>query len=273
MDGLAIGKFEDVCLRPVPLVYLLFGPQECPVINSHNVAFGPLLPFPPLFLRSMGSHPTDRLVLVSFLLQICPYCSVCRGGRGQGNNQPRRRTRGKAVRDVIHHHGPVPPALPLPSPFVFPSGKCAVAMFTDRDQIQLPAIACGQALLCVLCFVNLLTALPPSTIGSKHRAKPFGLHMRLPRYAACGPPSTHPSMPSTPFRPREVCPQNMQCDPTIPPYQSTESQGGKVPGGLGGRRGGGALTWCLPPVGARLLQPILPADPHIGIDQGVLVGW
>lgn len=200
MDGLAIGKFEDVCLRPVPLVYLFSGPQGALSLIPTTWLLAPSYHFPPFSLGNMGSHPTDRPVLVSFLSQICLYCSVCRGGSGQGNNQPRRKARGKAQPDVIHHHRLFLLLSPCPFPFVFPKRNRAVAMlFTDRDEIRLPAIACRQALLCVLCCVNLLTAFPPSTIGSKHRAKPFGLHMRLPRYAVCGP-STHPSLPLHPLQ-------------------------------------------------------------------------
>lgn len=74
--------------------------------------------------------------------------------------------------------------------------------------------------------MNLL--LPPprllhSTRTSKHRTKaPWATYAPCPNMQHAATPST----PSLPFRPREVCPQNMQCDPTIPPYQSPAVQGG-----------------------------------------------
>lgn len=55
------------------------GPQDVLVINSHNVAFGPLLPFPPLFLGNMVSHPAETAR--PSLLQICRVLGIA-GGEG-----------------------------------------------------------------------------------------------------------------------------------------------------------------------------------------------
>ena len=105
-----------VLLRPAPPVCLplslCFGPQGVLVINSHNVAFGPLLPFPPFpsFLGRGTWALTLRTAL--FFVTDLSYRTARfageaggeegregKGREGKGETQPRRRARGKAVPD------------------------------------------------------------------------------------------------------------------------------------------------------------------------------
>lgn len=91
------------------------GPQDALVIYSHNVAFGPLLPFPtPFPWASKDPHPAETTRL-SLLLQICGPARGwgCSHHAGPGGNAV---ARGSNNYHHLHH------GYPSPFPLVFPSG-------------------------------------------------------------------------------------------------------------------------------------------------------
>lgn len=89
------------------------GPQYVLVTYSHNVAFGPLLPFPlPLFLGSMVSHPAETTRLSLRYRSV--LCSGCRGGGCQPPLKPGA-GRDPGLTTIT--------AVPRPSFVVFPRGK------------------------------------------------------------------------------------------------------------------------------------------------------
>lgn len=98
------------------------GPQYVLVTYSHNVAFGPLLPFPLLlFLGGMVSHPAETT-----RLSLCYRSVVCSGSGGGGAGHPPRKPGARPP-------GGQPPLrlfllVLLGFPFVFPRGNCAAAM-------------------------------------------------------------------------------------------------------------------------------------------------
>lgn len=76
------------------------GPQYVLVTYSHNVAFGPLLPFPLLlFLGGMVSHPAETT-----RLSLC-YRSVVCSGSGGGGQGTHHASRGQGRPGVNHHYG------------------------------------------------------------------------------------------------------------------------------------------------------------------------
>lgn len=111
------------------------GPQYVLVTYSHNVAFGPLLPFPLLlFLGGMVSHPAETT-----RLSLCYRSVVCSGSGGGGGRAPTTQAGGKAARGSTTTTAvpPRPPWLPLR----IPERKLCCGHVIDLEEIRLPAIA------------------------------------------------------------------------------------------------------------------------------------
>lgn len=139
-----------LCRPPSPVSAPKATQRVLVILFPHNVAFGPLLPFPsppcpapPFSSWGLGKHGPSSCggqpVACLFLLQIC---SCARGAGGRGGDSHHVCMPGvKAGRGVVnHHHGLAIPMSPLwPFLFVFPRVN------NDQLGIRLPAIIVGSS--------------------------------------------------------------------------------------------------------------------------------